>query len=59
MMRVSVEKVAIGTEYTCFALNSCNWLRLCIFQLKQLQLAQAMPIAVEVDTIGSDYACFN
>ena len=65
-MHLSLEIVAIGAHYVCFTLNRCNWLRLCVFQskemqigseyvqfqLKYLQLAQTLHISVEVTTIA-------
>ena len=40
-------------------LNGCNFFRICVFQLKQLQFAVTMRILVEIVVIGSDYACFT
>ena len=37
---VSLEIIAISSDYTHFTWNHCNWLRPCIFQLEQLHLAQ-------------------
>ena len=40
-------------------LNDCNFFRVCVFQLKQLQFAVTMRIIVEIVVIGSDYASFT
>ena len=65
-MCILFEILVIGFENACFTLNSCNWLRLCVFQskemqigseyvqfqLKYLQLAQTLHVSVEVATIA-------
>ena len=43
---VSVAVVAISSDYVYFSWNSCNWLRLCVFQLKYILLAQTMYVSI-------------
>ena len=50
--------VVIGLIYACFNRDSCDWYRLCIFQLRSLQLDPTLSIHIllEIFATGSDYA---
>ena len=53
-MCMLLEKVAICLKYACFKRNSCNWLSICVFQLKKFQLVLTMCSLVKIDVIVSD-----
>ena len=54
---LQLEKVAIGSVYAHFRKNSYFWLRLCVFHLKSLQLAQGIRVLLEIVAIRSGCAC--
>ena len=46
--------VAIGSDYSHFSWNSCNWLRICAFHLNELQLPHLLRSFFEIVVICSD-----
>ena len=56
--QVSHGIVVIGLIYACFNRDSCDWYRLCIFQLRSLQLdpTSSIHILLEIFATGSDDA---
>ena len=49
---VSVAVVALSSDYVYFSWNRCNWLRLCVFQMKYILLPQTMYVSIEVIAIA-------
>ena len=58
-MHISDEIVAIGSGYEYDSRSRYYWLRLCMFQLRSLQLAQNIQVSLEIVAIGSGYVCIS